>query len=178
MQRYGEAVRLRRKHLTIHLYGAEDANEPRHGIACKEGNQCGIPTGIWNSNPVVKPDVKCDKENLPGGGTDSGVSDCFYQYKPLNYDGGNSNAYFGYKTLADFFRRFDCNSSARKALRTTLPPMATRRIRAPAGLGSTWIWRAAAPKRPSPWTGPFPPGKWATRLSSAALTTCPGMLRC
>jgi hypothetical protein len=90
--------------LTIHLYGAEDANKTMGmGIACKEGNHCGIPDGIWTSNPVPNPDVKCDKDNLPGGGTDSGVSDCFYQYKPLNYDGGNANAYFGYKTLGISF---------------------------------------------------------------------------
>ncbi len=90
--------------LTIHLFGAEDPNKTKGvGIACKEGNHCGIPDGIWTSNPDVKPDVKCAKDNLPGGGTDSGVSDCFYQYKPLNYDGGNSNAYFGYKTLGISF---------------------------------------------------------------------------
>src|ERR1700722_13915133 len=89
---------------TIHLFGAEDANKTKGmGIACKEGNHCGIPDGIWNSNPVANPDQKCDKDNLPGGGTNSGVNDCFYQYKPLNYDGGNSNAYFGYKSLGISF---------------------------------------------------------------------------
>ena len=90
--------------LTIHLYGAEDANKTKGtGIACKEGSHCGIPDGIWNSNPVANPDQKCDKDNLPGGGTNSGVNDCFYQYKPLNYDGGDSNAYFGYKSLGISF---------------------------------------------------------------------------
>ena len=90
--------------LTIHLYGPEDQNKTNGtGIACKEGNQCGIPDEIWTSNPVVKPDVECKPKNLPGGGTDSGVNDCFYQYRPLNYDGGDSNAYFGYKTLAVSF---------------------------------------------------------------------------
>ena len=164
--------------LTIHLYGAEDQNRTNgNGIACKEGNECGIPEGIWNSNPVVKPDVKCTEKNLPGGGTDSGVNDCFYQYKPLNYDGGNPNAYFGYKTLAVSFggslQLFGAKGASYDAATN-----GDSSIRARAGLGSTWIWRAAVPKRRSRWTGPFPPGKRTTRSSSAALTTCPGMRSC
>jgi len=79
--------------LTIHLYGAEAQNrEHGTGIACKLGPMCGVPKPIWISNgilPLGIPKICSITKNLPGG-----VADCFYPYKPLNFDDGDKNAYF------------------------------------------------------------------------------------
>ena len=91
--------------VTIHLWGAEAA-DPMDGCgaSCKtdptatDGNTCGVDAHDWatgltnNSSGDVKSCTPAKK--MPGG-----VDDCFYAYKPLNFDGANSHAYFGYKTL-------------------------------------------------------------------------------
>ncbi len=86
--------------LTIHLYGAED-KDPRHGVGilCKEGSMCGVDPTTWKSNIGNTDTKKCTvTKKLPGG-----VDDCFYAYKSLNFDDGDTNAYFGYKVLAVSF---------------------------------------------------------------------------
>lgn len=103
--------------LTIHLYGADQgvAGKGGAGITCKADskNQCGVPDAIWNSNPgmMLNPST-CNLSSLPGGmyhgdtmTWSNPVSDCFYAYMPLDFDGGASGnpplvGYFGYKVLA------------------------------------------------------------------------------
>lgn len=71
--------------LTIHLWG-ENQGTNGTGILCVE-THCGVPDDKWGTNgskPVV----------LPGD-----VTDFFYDYMPLRFDGGDKNAYFGYKVL-------------------------------------------------------------------------------
>jgi len=78
--------------LTIYLYG-EDQGVTKEGtggrgILCKsDPKTCGVPDDIWNSNGGAK-------EDLPNN-----VSDFFYKYTPLPFDGGTDamgNAgYFG-----------------------------------------------------------------------------------
>lgn len=90
--------------LTIHLYGQDQGTSSPggQGIACATPtNQavgpCGIPMPIWTSNTVsaMNP-TSCLTHPLPGD-----VNDCFYQYQPLDYDGGGTPpGYFGYKVLA------------------------------------------------------------------------------
>jgi hypothetical protein len=48
----------------------------------------GILDTVWNTNGG-------QKTSLPGG-----VTDFFYQYKPLSLDDGDPNGFFGYKMLA------------------------------------------------------------------------------
>lgn len=72
--------------LTIHLYG-KDLGTNGSGIECKTDLRCGVDPSIWNSNGS-------QKFALPGG-----VNDYFYAYMPIDYDGGDQNAYFGYKVL-------------------------------------------------------------------------------
>jgi hypothetical protein len=89
--------------LTIHLWGKE-SEDPKNGsgITCKtnpdraDGNECGVDEKDWKSN-INNTDVKACvlAQSLPGG-----VKDCFYAYKPLNWDGAVKSAYFGYKVLA------------------------------------------------------------------------------
>jgi hypothetical protein len=91
--------------VTIHLWGAEAA-DPMNGCGatCKtdptaaDGNTCGVAPADWATGltNASSGDVKSctSAKNIPGG-----VSDCFYAYKPLNFDGANPHAYFGYKTL-------------------------------------------------------------------------------
>jgi cell migration-inducing and hyaluronan-binding protein len=97
--------------LTIHLWGVEQNQNNSGlkgvGIPCKSPISekfpfCGIPKDFWNSNPNPNPGscvtaskVGDGKSLLPGG-----VDDCFYQYKPLNFDDGDPKAFFGYKVLA------------------------------------------------------------------------------
>lgn len=83
--------------VTFHLYGEDTSNVTFNhpagtggkGITCKTNIHCGIPDEKWNSNGGTKFD------DLPGG-----VSDYFYAYKPLPYDDGDPNGFFGYKVLA------------------------------------------------------------------------------
>ncbi len=100
--------------LTIHLYGMDQGVKGKGGagITCKADskNQCGVPDAVWNSNSgmTLNPPT-CNLSNLPGGVFNSGqwsnpVSDCFYSYMPLDFDGGSSGTppqvgYFGYKVL-------------------------------------------------------------------------------
>ncbi len=86
--------------LTIHLYG-KDQGIDGAGITCKSDNvnQCGVPgtatTGVWGSNANSTPASCTVTSDLPGG-----VSDCFYKYDTLPYDGGGAPpGYFGYKVL-------------------------------------------------------------------------------
>ena len=86
--------------LTIHLYGKEQGIDGA-GITCKSDNvnQCGVPgtatTGVWGSNANSTPASCTVTSDLPGG-----VSDCFYKYDTLPYDGGGAPpGYFGYKVL-------------------------------------------------------------------------------
>jgi hypothetical protein len=72
--------------LTIHLYGEDQGNGGK-GVLCKTGVMCGVDSGIWNNDHTAK-------QMLP-----SGVSDYFYHYHFLPADTGDTNAYFGYKTL-------------------------------------------------------------------------------
>jgi cell migration-inducing and hyaluronan-binding protein len=97
--------------LTIHLWGRAQAVGTGHGdggigITCLSDNvnQCGVPTPLWDSNPITglnptscvhAKDVQGFNQNLPGN-----VDDCFYAYMPIDYDdGGNPPGYFGYKVL-------------------------------------------------------------------------------
>ncbi|TNF70234.1 MAG: hypothetical protein EP298_00205 [Gammaproteobacteria bacterium] len=75
--------------LTIYLYG-KDQGENGLGVRCVQ-DHCGIPDSIWNSNGKSKVDLK------------NGVTDYFYQYKPMFGDKGDSAAYFGYKVFAVSF---------------------------------------------------------------------------
>ncbi len=101
--------------LTIHLYGKDQGVKGLGGagITCKADskNQCGIPDTIWGSNPGMTLNPKtCNPSTLPGGVLNGGtwsnpVSDCFYQYMPIDFDKGSSGTppqvgYFGYKVLA------------------------------------------------------------------------------
>ncbi len=72
--------------LVIHLYG-ENQGIHGKGIPCQYDVHCGVPGTIWGTNGS-------EKVNLPGG-----VFDYFYDYKPLDFDDGDPNAYFGYKVL-------------------------------------------------------------------------------
>jgi len=90
--------------VTIHLWGAEDADPMNgKGIPCKtnpggkDGNECGVDQANWESNLTNSDPKTCTvaPSGLPGG-----VKDCFYAYHPINFDGGNPTAYFGYKVLA------------------------------------------------------------------------------
>jgi hypothetical protein len=99
--------------ITIHLWGADQGGSANgstgsggNGITClmpdgKGGYTtdptCGVPDTVFvnkmdmsNMNPA-----SCTKSMLPGN-----VNDCFYQYAPIDYDGGDPNGYFGYKVLA------------------------------------------------------------------------------
>ncbi len=97
--------------LTIHLWGAAQPvgtgkGDGGVGITClsDQVNQCGVPTPLWQSNPitglnpascVAAKNVTGFNQNLPGN-----VDDCFYAYMPLEYDdGGDPAGYFGYKVL-------------------------------------------------------------------------------
>lgn len=81
--------------VTIHLYGADQGNNGK-GIECKsdQKSQCGIPDDVWNHDDTSK---LCFFGN--GDNCDGGVLDYFYKYQPLMFDGGDTNAYFGYKVL-------------------------------------------------------------------------------
>ena len=92
--------------VTLHLYGSDQGTgsgtSGGHGIVCKTPptnttTVCGIPTNVWNSNTMSTMDpTSCVQSSLPGG-----VTDCFYQYMPIDYDGGGPPfGYFGYKVLA------------------------------------------------------------------------------
>ncbi len=93
--------------VTIHLYGVDQGTSGKaQGITCQTpGGTCGVPTVLWNSNPmngldptscVLAQNVNGFNQNLPGN-----VNDCFYAYMPLDYDGGGTTpGYFGYKVLA------------------------------------------------------------------------------
>ncbi len=72
--------------LTIHLYG-KDQGTNGSGIECKTDVRCGVDPSLWNSSGS-------QKFALPGG-----VKDYFYAYMPLDYDGGDPSAFFGYKVL-------------------------------------------------------------------------------
>lgn len=72
--------------LTIHIYG-KDQGIGGAGPGCKTDERCGVDEAIWNSAGESKVD-------LPGG-----VNDRFYAYKPLMFDTGNPQGYFGYKVL-------------------------------------------------------------------------------
>ncbi len=97
--------------LTIHLWGPAQGvgtgnGDGGVGITCLSDNlnQCGVPTPLWDSNPMsgMNPtscvhaiDVQGFNQNLPGN-----VDDCFYAYMPIDYDdGGDPQGYFGYKVL-------------------------------------------------------------------------------
>ena len=88
--------------ITFHLYGQDQGTSgSAQGIPCVTPvkgpiGPCGIPTSIWTSNVASQVDpTSCTQNALPGG-----VTDCFYQYMPLDYDGGGTTpGYFGYKVL-------------------------------------------------------------------------------
>jgi hypothetical protein len=89
--------------LTIHLWGKE-SDDPKSGsgITCKtnpggaDGNECGVDQTDWKSNIGNTDPKTCTlAKSMPGG-----VKDCFYAYRPLNWDGAIKTAYFGYKVLA------------------------------------------------------------------------------
>jgi hypothetical protein len=85
--------------VTIHLYGA-DQGPNGSGIACVSDTkgQCGIPDVIWQSNGSKKVCLNGKDPNDPM--CPDGILDYFYQYMPIDYDGGNPQAYFGYKVVA------------------------------------------------------------------------------
>ncbi len=73
--------------ITIRLYGS-DAGTSGAGILCKTDERCGVDEETWHSHGAAK-------VALPGG-----MSDYFYPYEPLAFDGGDPRGYFGYKVLA------------------------------------------------------------------------------
>ncbi|MEO6964441.1 MAG: chitobiase/beta-hexosaminidase C-terminal domain-containing protein, partial [Acidobacteriaceae bacterium] len=85
--------------ITIWLYGAADDGIPP--ITCKSGPTCGVPEGIWNSNPSLamqmRPSAKCTPAS--NFGPSPVGSDCFYRYNPLDPNAPD-NAYFSRKSLA------------------------------------------------------------------------------
>ncbi|MBY0274123.1 hypothetical protein K2Z84_02185 [Candidatus Binatia bacterium] len=98
--------------ITIHLWGPEDAP----GITCKTDDRCGVPNGIWTSNPNPNPS-SCETTKFPtddssvtpvgAGGSRIGtrrerapVEDCFYRYEKLDGSDADARAYFGHKVLA------------------------------------------------------------------------------
>jgi len=88
--------------LTIYLFGEDQGNEG-DGIPCKTDNMCGVPPGIWSSNPTNKvclPKTLADPETCTKSSECvSGVCDYFYAYTPPPFDKGDDNAYFGYKVI-------------------------------------------------------------------------------
>lgn len=90
-------------HVAFHLWGVDEGtNGHAQGIVCQTPTSdtvgpCGVPMGIWTSNVSMEIDpTSCVSNSLPGG-----VTDCFYQYMPIDYDGGGDPpGYFGYKVLA------------------------------------------------------------------------------
>jgi hypothetical protein len=90
--------------VTIHLWGADQGTSGNggQGIPCmtptvpNKTGPCGIPLGIWTSNLANQwAPTSCNKMTFSNG-----VSDCFYQYMPLDYDGGGTTpGYFGYKVI-------------------------------------------------------------------------------
>jgi hypothetical protein len=102
-------------HLTIHLYGKEDANPVKGaGVLCQTPTSdtvgpCGIPSSkdgkgaqdIWNSNKIdtnTPNPATCVKKEFR-----KNFTECFYQYTSLPYDGGAPQGFFGYKVLAMSF---------------------------------------------------------------------------
>jgi hypothetical protein len=81
--------------VTIHLYGPDQGTNGS-GVACvsDDKGQCGIPDNIWDSNGSQKVCLNGMKPDCSDG-----ILDYFYQYMPIDYDGGNPQAYFGYKVL-------------------------------------------------------------------------------
>lgn len=75
--------------VTIHLYGS-DQGANGSGVECKTDVRCGVDPKEWSSNGSAK-------YTMPGAGA---ISDYFYSYMPIDYDGADPNAYFGYKVLA------------------------------------------------------------------------------
>src|SRR5262249_21706683 len=80
--------------LTIILYGEDQgfAGNGGSGAPCLTPNSddfpfCGIPKAAWGGGQVALP------------GMPATFTDTFYQYKPLFADGGDPNAFFGYKVL-------------------------------------------------------------------------------
>ena len=109
--------------MTIHLYGPDQGTSgTAQGIPCKTPmtgpvGPCGIPNAIWSSNIASQTDpTSCAQNALPGG-----VADRFYQYMPLDYDGGlDPPGYFGYKVLAvSYGERY--RSAKKGATYATLP---------------------------------------------------------
>jgi hypothetical protein len=83
--------------ITIHLYG-KDQGAGGKGITCKTADgqtdvMCGIDKTTWMSNEPPNPNSCTPDMNLP-------ENDCFYQYKHLPVDSGDTNGYFGYKVIA------------------------------------------------------------------------------
>ncbi len=95
--------------LVFHLYGAEQADRKNGtGVSCKKvvgtsasvDKSCGIPLtttiNMMAKSPLPFPTCTTNPSLLPGG-----VSDCFYMYDTLAYDGGGGNlqGFFGYKMI-------------------------------------------------------------------------------
>lgn len=95
--------------LTIHLWGLQQGTQGTHperyydayGVPCRSPDaesmgfsDCGIPKSVWGSNANSDPE-SCIEDSLPGG-----VTDCFYKYRPITFDGADPHAFFGYKVLA------------------------------------------------------------------------------
>ena len=85
--------------ITIWLYGAKDDGVPE--ITCKSSPLCGVPQGIWDSNPNLM-EMKTPAPPCKAA-SDYGPSpvgkDCFYQYTVLDAD-GPTGAFFSRKSLA------------------------------------------------------------------------------
>jgi hypothetical protein len=123
--------------LVIHLWGKEDTKVTKgKGIACKEGDMCGVPDDIWKRNSPPNTS-SCKKDDLPGGGTQNGVRDCFYKYSPLNYDGGDENAFFGYKVLAVSYGGILQLFGAKGAMYGDTNSMGV--IKDPSDSGTSWV---------------------------------------
>jgi hypothetical protein len=111
--------------VTIHLWGADQGTSgTAQGIPCatptnQNTGPCGIPLAIWTSNVAGSLDpTSCSQNTLPGG-----VTDCFYQYMPLDYDGGgNPPGYFGYKVIGVSYGGTLQLFGKKGATYATLPP--------------------------------------------------------
>ncbi len=85
--------------ITIWLYGTADDGIPP--ITCKSGPTCGVPDGIWTSNPSLAMKMRPTKKCTPASeyGPSPVGSGCFYRYDALD-PGAPDDAYFSRKSLA------------------------------------------------------------------------------
>jgi hypothetical protein len=141
-------------HVVIHLYGAEQTDPDGalnrtngHGVLCKKDGaspsdpvtdeSCGISNVTQNDMTQMYP-TSCMPSTLPGG-----VSDCFYKYDALKFDGGGPpKGYFGYKVIGLSFG----GTLRLYGFKGALYPDATVN---PANTGTSWLRLDSCPNQSS-----------------------------